>query len=393
MELITVAPTIDETGIHAPTFDQILEWLKGQYRLIYGNDTYLENDSLDGQFLGVLALQFSHVNSTCIQTYNSFSPKTAGTDALTRNVKINGIARALATYSTADVTIKGLVGTAINNGIVADTSDNKWILPTSITIPPAGEITVTARAEKAGSVFAAAESIKRILTPTRGWLSVINPNTSSLGQDVESNAKIRQRQSLSTSIAAISQTEAIRGAILNLSNVTRCKTFENKTSSVDANNLPPKSVCVVVSGGDAQDIARIMHVKKSMGCGYYGNTNVTILNIYNEPNEVSIYRPDIKNISFHVQIETSDSYSSDTADTIAKNLADYVNALDIGDKIMQNKLYGPANLYGAEQSQTYEVASIVTKVDGVNVADDYILPFGYVAFCDPSQILIEVTGG
>ncbi len=94
MELTTIAPTIDETGIHAPTFDQILAWLKSQYKSIYGDDVYLDNDSLDGQWLGVLALQFSHVNSMCIQTYNSFSPKTADTDALTRNVKINGVQRA-----------------------------------------------------------------------------------------------------------------------------------------------------------------------------------------------------------------------------------------------------------------------------------------------------------
>ena len=116
MELTTIAPTIDETGIHAPTFDQILAWLKSQYKSIYGDDVYLDNDSLDGQWLGVLALQFSHVNSMCIQTYNSFSPKTADTDALTRNVKINGIQRALATFSTVDVTLTGIAGTAVNNG-------------------------------------------------------------------------------------------------------------------------------------------------------------------------------------------------------------------------------------------------------------------------------------
>lgn len=115
MELTTLAPIIDESGISAPTYDQILAWLKSQYRSIYGDDVYLDNDSLDGQWLGVLALQFSHVNNACIKTYNSFSPKTAGTDALTRNVKINGIQRGLSTYSTADVTIEGTPGTVITS--------------------------------------------------------------------------------------------------------------------------------------------------------------------------------------------------------------------------------------------------------------------------------------
>ena len=391
MELTTLAPTIDDSGIHAPTYDQILAWLKGKYRSIYGDDVYLENDSLDGQWLGVLALQFSQVNGICIQTYNSFSPKTAGTDALTRNVKINGIKRALPTYSTVDVTLIGSPGTAIKNGSVGDTNNNKWVLPALITIPPSGEITVTAHSEKAGAVFATAGSVTKILTPTRGWSSVSNANTSSMGQDIEYNARLRQRQALSTVNASMSQTEAIRGSLLALDNVTRCKTFENKTNTTDDNGLPPKSVCIVVSGGDGQEIANVMHIKKSMGCAWYGNTSVTIMNSYGDPCEVSFYRPDIKNISFHMQITTIESYSADTADSIAENLASYVNELDIGDKILLNKLYGPANLYGAAQSKTYEIENITIQVDGVDIIGDYTLPFGCVAFCDPNQIAIEVT--
>ncbi|MFX9397303.1 phage baseplate protein, partial [Acinetobacter baumannii] len=106
----------DESGITAPTYDQVLLYLKDKYRSIYGNDVYLENDSLDGQFLGILSLVISDVNAVCVKTYNSFNPKTANTDALTRNVKINGIARSLATYSTVDVTITGLSGTLIRAG-------------------------------------------------------------------------------------------------------------------------------------------------------------------------------------------------------------------------------------------------------------------------------------
>lgn len=393
MELTTIAPTIDESGIYAPTYDQILAWLKSQYRGIYGDDAYLENDSLDGQWLGVLALQFSQVNGMCIQTYNSFSPKTANTDALTRNVKINGIKRVLPTYSTVDVTLIGLPGTSIKNGSVGDTNNNKWILPTVITIPPSGEITVTATSEKAGAIFAAVGAVSKILTPTRGWSSVLNANTSSLGQDIENNARLRQRQALSVANSSMSQTEAIRGSLLTLDNVTRCKAFENKTSVVDENGLPPKSVCIVVSGGNGLEIAQIMHIKKSMGCAWHGNTNVTIMNSYGDPCEVSFYRPDIKNIGFHLRITTNESYSADTADSIADNLASYVNELDIGGRILLNKLYGPANLYGASQSKTYEVESITIQADGVDIIGDYTLPFGCVAFCNPSEIAIEVTSG
>ena len=393
MALTTIAPTVTKNGASAATYDEILEWLKTKYRAIYGDDVYLEADSLDGQFLGVLALEFTNVGAACVQVYNSFNPKTALSDALTRNVKINGIQRSLATYSTVDLLITGTPGTAIRNGVAGDVSGNKWTLPALITIPGEGTLTVTATAVNAGALLAQANTVTTIVTPTRGWMSVTNPNSSSMGQDLESDSKLRQRQALSTSIASMCQTDGLRGAILDLDNVTRCKTFENNENVADENGLPSHSLCVIVSGGDSQAIAQLIASKKSMGCALYGNTDVTIINSYGDAKTVSFYRPDIKQVSYHLNITSTESYSADTAEVIAENLAAYTNALDIGDRIMMNKLYGPSNLFGAEQSQTYEVDNISIVVDGVPIVGDYTLPFGCVAFCDPSDIAIEVLSG
>lgn len=391
MAITTVAPIIDENGISAPTFDQILDYLKQQYKSIYGSDTYLENDSLDGQFLGVISLAVSDVNAACVKTYNSFSPKTADTEALNRNVKINGITRALATYSTVDVAITGTSGTLIRSGMVADTNNNKWLLPLNITVPLSGSIVVSATAESAGAIFSSANSIKTILNPTRGWQGVNNQNSSSIGQDAESNAKLRQRQTLSVAIPSQSMSEGLRAAILNLPNVTRCKYFENKKTLIDSNGLPPKSLCVIAYGGDSQSIGNMIHQYKSMGCDLYGNTTVSVINTFGDPDSIEFYRPDVVNIRFKLQITTNESYSADTADLIRKLLAEYVNALDIGDKITQNKLFGAANLYGSEQSQTYEVSTIIIVANDIEYSSDYILPFGRVAFCDSSLIDVEVT--
>lgn len=393
MALTTIAPTVTKNGASAATYDEILAWLKTKYRAIYGNDVYLEADSLDGQFLGVLALEFTNVGAACIQVYNSFNPKTSLSDALTRNVKINGIQRSLATYSTVDLVITGTPGTAIRNGVAGDKSGNKWGLPALVTIPSEGNITVTATAINAGAILAQVNSVTSIITPTRGWISVSNPNSSSMGQDIESDSKLRQRQALSTSIASNSQTEGLRGAILDLANVTRCKTFENQNNTVDEHGLPSHSLCVIVSGGDSQAIGQLIASKKSMGCALYGNTNVTVINSYGDAKTISFYRPNIKQINYHVNLTSNEAYSADTAEKISESLAAYTNALDIGDKITQNKLIGVTNLYGAEQSQTYEVDSISTIVDGAVVVGDYILPFGCVAFCDATAIAIEVING
>lgn len=391
MALTTIAPVVTDAGVIAPTYYEAVEFLKAEYRAIYGPDVYLENDSQDGQWIGVLARVVADCGAACVNAVSTFSPKTATREALSRNVAINGIKRAIPTYSTVDLTIGGTVGTVIKNGYATDENGTKWILPTTVTIPLDGVVIVTATAEKAGAIFATAGSINRIGKPTRGWMIVTNSTPSTRGVAIELDVKLRQRQALSVANSAVSLEEAVRGAILGLKGVTRCRTFSNSKKVTDTNGIPANSFCAVVYGGDSQEIAQVIKSKKSMGCDLYGNTNITLLNTYNEPEVFSFYRATVVNVSYVLDITANASYSADTADSIKELLAEYTNDLGIGDKITQNKLVGVSNLYGAIQSQTYEVTSIQVVVDGVPIDGDYTLPFGAVAFCDPSLIAVEVT--
>lgn len=393
MTISSVAVVMTDAGPVAPTYYEIVEFLKTENRRIYGADIYLENDSQDGQWIGVIAKAISDCNTAAIKANATLSPKTATKEALARNVALNGIKPMLATFSSVDVQISGVVGTNIQSATAIDTSNNIWILPASITIPPGGVITVTAVAEKAGAVIAMPNTVTKIGKPTRGWQGVNNSNSSSIGQDAESDTRLRQRQALSTALGSLSLEEGLRGAILSLDGVTRCRTFNNKTKAVDANGLPPNSLCVIAYGGNSQAIARLIHAKKSMGCNLYGNTKVTVLNAYNEPEVIDFYRANVVNVSYSIDLITNESYSADTADTIKQLLADYTNDLGIGDKITQNKITGVANLYGGQQSQTYEVSRISIKANNIVITGDYTLPFGSVAFCDPDLIEVQVTNG
>lgn len=392
MTLTSVAPVISDAGIEAPTYYEIVDYLKTKFREIYGEDAYLENDSMDGQWIGVNARAIADVNASMVNLYSTFSPKTASGDALTRNVAINGIERALATYSTVDLTLTGIAGTVIKNGTAKD-SNNIWNLPESVVIPNSGSIVVTATCAKAGTVLAMTNTIKVIGKPTRGWMSVNNVAASSLGMDLESDTKLRQRQALSVAIPSQSKTDSIKGAIFSLSGVSRCKTYENTSKEPDSKGIPANSLCVVVSGGDAQQIAQVMRAKKSLGCGWYGNTQVTVINNFAEEEIVSFYRPDVKSISFNISIQAMSDYTQDIGILIKEAIADYVNRLDIGDKVTLNKIYIPAGLYGNLDSQTYEIAHITILVDGVAITGDYALAFNAVAHCDFQEIEINVVAG
>ncbi|OUJ08187.1 baseplate J/gp47 family protein, partial [Acetobacter sp. DsW_059] len=80
----------------------------------------------------------------------------------------------------------GDVGTIISNGTIQDTVNRyTWSLPSGITIPSAGSITVTATCETSGSVSAAAGTLTIIATPTSGWTSVTNKTAAATGSDAQ----------------------------------------------------------------------------------------------------------------------------------------------------------------------------------------------------------------
>lgn len=393
MSLTTIAPVSTSAGVVAPTYYEAVEFLKNEYRAIYGPDAYLENDSQDGQWIGVLARVVADCGAACIDAVSTFSPKTATQESLSRNVAINGIKRAIPTHSTVDLKLTGTAGTIITNGYSPDANGKKWLFPENVVFPPSGEITVTATAEEAGAILALPNSITTKGKPTRGWLSVTNPTSSTLGMSVESDTKLRQRQALSVAIPSQSKTDGIKGAIFSLSGVSRCKTYENDTEATNSFGIPAKSLCVVVSGGDATEIANIMRVKKSMGCGYFGNTIITVLDSFQEPVDISFYRPDIVNIGFNIGLQSTSEYTTEIGDEIKQAIANYINQLDIGDKISLNKIYVPAGLYGNTNSITYEISSLKIVVNGEEMETDYKLDFNQVAYCDSDNIEINISGG
>ncbi|MFW2801881.1 baseplate J/gp47 family protein [Acinetobacter baumannii] len=393
MALTSIAPVINQYGVTVSTYSEIVEYLKEKYREIYGQDVYLENDSQDGQWIGVIARVVADCNAAVADVYSSMSPSTADTDALSRNVKINGIRRAVATKSSVSVVLVGVAGTIINNGIVSDKNNNRWLLPAQVVIPPEGEIVATATAEKPGAILALPNSVTSISTPTRGWQSVNNPQASNLGAPVESNTKLRQRQALSTAIPSRSYTEGILGALFSLDGVSRCKVYENKKSFVDPLGLPPNSLAVVVAGGDDQLIAETIRVKKAPGCDLYGNTTVIRPTVYGDPVEIQYWRPNQVVVGLKLGLRTTTDYTVDIGEQIKFAITDYINQLDIGDRISLNKIYVPAGLYGALEARTYELDSIQLIINGSPKIGDYTLAFNEVAFCDSDDIEISVTGG
>lgn len=343
---MSFGPIITTSGIVAPSYANILASLKNQMRSIYGSDIYLEPDSQDGQMLAVFATAIKAQNDSVIAAYNSFSPATAQGVGLSTVVKINGIRRLVASNSVAVARVVGQVGTLIQRGQIADQAGVRWALPDEVEIPNEGQIDVTATAVEAGAISASPNTLTVIVTPTRGWQSVTNPAASTPGLPVETDATLRQRQSVSTQIPALSVIGAILGAIKNIIGVGRATVYENDASAPDGDGIPGHSISAVVEGGDVDTIAAAIARYKTPGTGTYGSTSVVVQDPVGVPNQINFYELALINVAVLADIDAETGYVSPTGDLICAALALYFNDLTIGQDSQLNKLWSPVNLTG-----------------------------------------------
>ena len=389
----STAPTISATGISAPTYAEVLAFLQAKYRSIYGDDTYLESDSQDGQFLGVIALAISDANAATIAAYLSFSPGTAQKAALSSNVKINGIARAVPTNSQADLTIVGQAGTVITQGFAQDQNNNKWALPDSVTIPPSGSIIVTATCSTIGDVSAGPGQINKISTMTRGWQSVTNATSATEGSPVETDSALRQRQKISTALPSRTVLEGMIGAVASVVGVTRYAAYDNDTKVTDANGIPGNSLAVVVEGGDVNAIAAAIAAKKGPGGGTYGTTSATVINIYGMPITISFFRPTYRAITAAASIKALPGYTTAIGTALQQAVSDYVNQVSIGGGPSGTVEWADA-LTAANSipgSTTFKLTALTLSGPGGPGTPDVPLAFNQAASCTPASVVLTVT--
>jgi len=353
---MSFAIQITEAGATIPSYAEVLAQLQDRFYAIYGADAYIAPDSQDGQLLAVFAEAITDCNQGALAAYNSFSPSTAQGAGLSSVVKINGIARKAASFSSVDVLLVGQIGATINSGIVEDTNGNKWLLPFNVVIPSAGQIIVTATAQALGAITATAGSVTKIVTPTYGWQSVINPGPSSPGAPVESDATLRRRQPDSVALPARTVLEGATGGLKNLNGVVAVRPYENDTRLTDANGLPGNSISMVVEGGDAQAIVDTIARTKTPGTGTFGTSFGISIDSNGVPNTIRFFRPSITPIKIELRIQAQAGYSSAVGDKLKTALSEYGSTRGIGGTVFNWEEY--AIVREASPSPSFKVLSI-----------------------------------
>ena len=400
--------TITTTGISGPDYPTILASLQSDFQSIYGSDIDIAPDTQDGQMIAIFAQAIYDCYQSCIATYNSFSPSTAQGVGLSSIIKINGLTREVPTNSQANITIVGVYGIPITNGIIGDNLNlnTQWALPALVTIPIGGSIVVTATCTAQGSTLAAPGTLTVILTPTFGWQSATNVAAATAGNPVESDAALRQRQSTSTSLSALTNLQGIFAAIQAVQGVTELKIYQNDTNSTDGNGVPGHSISAVVNGGDATAIATAIAQKKAPGTGTYGNISEVIIDPNGIPDTIEFYALTVSQVDVVVSIIALTNFTTTTEALIQEALAAFVSELNIGEISYFRRLFAPANLEGDAAttgtgltqaqldtlSATYTIVGVAQCLhSGTPLAADLAIAFNAQAACIVANVTVNVV--
>jgi uncharacterized phage protein gp47/JayE len=390
--LATLAPTIDNTGISAPSYSDIYQSLIASFQAIYGSSIYIAPDSQDGQWLAILAQAINDSNQAAVACFQAFSPTYAQGAGLSSLVKLNGLLRNTATNSTAVGNVVGTVGTVITNGVVQDANGNLWNLPASVTIPIGGSIAVTVTAQNAGNLTAPAGTISKVYNPQLGWQSFTSTADAVVGSPIELDATLRARQGVSSSLPALGIKEAIYAAIANVTGVTRSTVYENDTGATDSNGIPAHTISAVVDGGSIAAITAAIASKKPPGGQTYGSTSGVVYDQYGLPVTINYYVLAHVQIYFAVTIKALPGYVSTTGTALIAALVAFAKALAIGEGVYTSQAQAAAGLINQAIGQTYYITAFTLGVAPAPVGTANIaIAFNQIADCATANCALTVT--
>lgn len=300
---------LDADGLEIKTRDEIVQELSDAYRLIYGNDINLDQDTPDGQTVNIFAQSVVDTLELIQSVYTSFDPDEAVGRSLDSRVAINGIQRIGATFSRTNVTVvtsralnlKGLDEDVEQVFTISDSEGNEAVLEESVSLPSAGTYVLSFRALNAGQVLFLPNTLTIPSTIVLGVTSVNNPTAQLLvGVDEETDAALKLRRALSIAINAVGYRESLIAALRNIPGISEAIVYENVTGVTDADGIPSHSIWVIVEGSYANvDVATAIYQQRNAGAGMRGDIVFEITQPDGTPfliqwDNVVLYEPFIK---------------------------------------------------------------------------------------------------
>ena len=366
---------INENGIQLDSFSTIFDDLVVGFKAIYGEDINLDQNTSDGQQIGIYANTTYDLQSLIARIYNSFDPDFAEGHELDKVLKLIASTRLPASKSVVDVDI------TVNDNVsldalytVKDANGQEWVISAAQTLVT-GTTTVSFEAKDWGEIEALAGSITEPVTILTEVTNITNPTPAVAGRDEETDIELRKRRNKLLGYRATSLISSVIGKILNLDNVADCVIYENKTDVYDAvKDIDAHTIWIIVDGGLISDIAQIIATDKSIGCGLKGSITATYQEDFLRSNgttrihyhEVNFDRPTETEI--YIKLDVTKRLPTDIIDKDAIKTALSNLLFNIAQNITATELY--ATIYSA--GNTFIASNLQLSLDDITYVSDLL---------------------
>jgi uncharacterized phage protein gp47/JayE len=337
-------------GFIIPTVQEIREDIEAELRDEYGESIPLGDGTLLGHIVGILAERLGLLWEVTEQSYSAMDPDKATGSGLDSVSLLTGTFRADASPSEVTLTLTGDDGAVVASGNLVSTAStvkqfettedvtitllDSWVALTvygvdarvtnagrsyhctvggtsagaggpttegptevdgTVTWQYLGEgdsaIDVDALSVEDGPIVAVSGDITVIDTPTGGWSSVTNLLDAEVGRLEMTDEELRILREAELSQPGTSPADAIRAALLSLSEVTAATVFYNNTDATDADGVPPHSVEALVQGGDDEDIWQCLWDNVAAGIATHGDEVGTVVDDEGTDQTLKFSRP------------------------------------------------------------------------------------------------------
>lgn len=399
---------IDDSGFHRMRLDEIKAYIEAGYRGIFGADIDLSTDSPDGQWIGLLATDISDLVQVAEDVFNSRSAAGAKGAQLARLVRLNGITKNPPVFSTGTVTATGLAGTFIPAGSrVANVNDPTAIYETQADATIGGGLTVdiAVKATVTGAVQGLAGDLTVIMTVISGWTSVTNAADVTLGDTGETDGQLRARRAASVAGPSQGIVDGLYAALADLDDVQAVVVRENPEDTTqtlaDGGTLVAHAIQVIIEGGDDQEIADTIWLRKSAGVTLVGAEEVAIVDQQGITHTMKFDRPVQKDI--YVTVESPVAIPGDQQTLIQNAIVARGQGLltvgettlpgsQIGEDVAVSDIYQAITVLSLTTIPRLKVGSILIGASVTPTTDaDVPVAFNQLASWDPSRITFAVV--
>lgn len=353
---------LTSTGLVIPTLTEIRDQINQICRSKFGESIDLSDNSLMGQFVGIVAERERLVYELGQAVNASQDPDQATGAALDAICAYTGTVRRAAEPSEAILTLVGDPGTVVPAGSraavevtedefetaadatlvaatawaqstaytlgqIRTTNGNVYLVITAGTSAGAGTgpsteslditdgtahwrflgngtatITVEATSVEEDAIQALAFTLTEVVTPVSGLNQVTNLLDAAPGRPIETDEELAIRREIELSRAGTATVDAIRADLLGVDGVSAVTVFENDTDFTNGDGMPPHSFEALVQGGDDQDVFDQVFLSKPAGIQSHGTETGSATDSSGTAHTVKFSRPDEVEIYVVVQL-------------------------------------------------------------------------------------------